>query len=132
MLKQTDGVAFIKSLQVASLDYPVAKLDDVALNRLRNPHQTGLEIDSSAVRHGIATHFALEHLAINTYESIRQSAMRCLEDTCVAFTGPFSNLTHCPICNTDGYDPIKLRASGARMHVARQKFVTIPLGAQLH
>ncbi|KAG2351769.1 hypothetical protein BDR07DRAFT_1317619, partial [Suillus spraguei] len=46
---------------------------------LRNPYQTSLEIDSSAVRHAIATYFALEHSAINAYESIRQSAMRCLE-----------------------------------------------------
>ncbi|KAG1747773.1 uncharacterized protein EDB91DRAFT_1079495 [Suillus paluster] len=147
--KQTDAVAFIKLLRVASLDDPVAKLDDAALNRLRNPYQTGLEIDSSAVRHGIATYFALEHSAINAYESIRQSAARCLEgeatqipsyynverliaeytgvesiehdmcpDTCVAFTGPFADLTHCPICNTDRYDPIKLHMSGGRMHIA--------------
>ncbi|KAG0698535.1 hypothetical protein DFH29DRAFT_778635, partial [Suillus ampliporus] len=52
-------------------------------------------------------------------------------DTCVAFMGPFANLTCCPICNTDHYNPIKLRTSGGRMHVARQKFVTIPLGAEL-
>ncbi|KAG1808040.1 uncharacterized protein BJ212DRAFT_1449163 [Suillus subaureus] len=52
-------------------------------------------------------------------------------DTCVAFTGPFANLTHCPICHTEHYDPIKLCTSGGQMYVARQKFVTIPLGAQL-
>ncbi|KAG0694911.1 hypothetical protein DFH29DRAFT_880367 [Suillus ampliporus] len=36
LLKQTDAVAFIKLLWVASLDDPVAKLDDATLNRLHN------------------------------------------------------------------------------------------------
>jgi hypothetical protein len=162
LTKHTDAIAFVKLLREASLDDPVAKLDDAALTRLRNPYETCLEIDSRAVWHRISMYFALEHSAIDAYESIQRSAMRCLEgkatqipsyynverliaeytgveliehdmcpDTCVAFTGPFTDLEHCPICNAEHYDPIKLRTRGGRMHIARQKFVTIPLGAQL-
>ncbi|KAG1823918.1 uncharacterized protein BJ212DRAFT_1444821 [Suillus subaureus] len=155
LLKQADAIAFIKLLQVVSLDDPVAKLDDAVLSHLRNPYQTGLEINSSAVQHGIATYFTVEHSSVNTYESIQQSAMHCLEGeatqipsyynytgvesiehdmcpgTCVAFMGPFADLTHYPICNTDHYNPIKLHTSGGQMHIAHQKFITIPLSAQL-
>ncbi|KAG1726307.1 hypothetical protein EDB19DRAFT_2028426 [Suillus lakei] len=52
--KHTDAIAFVKLLREASLDDPVAKLDDAALTRLRNPYETRLEIDSRAVRHGIS------------------------------------------------------------------------------
>ncbi|KAG2342178.1 hypothetical protein BDR05DRAFT_976597 [Suillus weaverae] len=127
--KHTDAIAFVKLLQEASLDDPVAKLDDAALTRLCNPYQTCLEIDSRAVQHRIATYFALGHSAIDAYKSIRRSAMHCLEgeatqipNICVVFIGSFANLEHCPICNTEHYDPIKLRMSGGQMHVACQKF----------
>ncbi|KAG1837560.1 hypothetical protein DFJ58DRAFT_734277 [Suillus subalutaceus] len=68
--KQKDAITFIKLLRGASLDDGVAKLDDAALSQLRNPYQTRLEINSSAVRHGITSYFALEHSAINAYETI--------------------------------------------------------------
>ncbi|KIK16602.1 hypothetical protein PISMIDRAFT_15723 [Pisolithus microcarpus 441] len=38
--KQTDALQFIKLLRTASLDDPVAKLDDFALSRLWNPPRT--------------------------------------------------------------------------------------------
>ena len=77
--------------------------------------------------------FALEHLAVNAYESIHHSAGHCFRgsvldmpsyytieklifehtgmdsiehdmcpNTCVAFTGPYSALEHCPICGASG------------------------------
>ncbi|KAG1831174.1 hypothetical protein F4604DRAFT_2023567 [Suillus subluteus] len=152
--KQKDAIAFIRALQHASLDDPCAKLNDAAL------HQP-LKIEDPALRHAITTYFTLEHSANEAYERIRKSAARCFEgaadvpsharierliaeytgvesiehdmcpESCVAFTGPFAELEHCPICGTERYDPIKLRASGGRTYVARQKFITIPLGTQL-
>ncbi|KIO01782.1 hypothetical protein M404DRAFT_149465, partial [Pisolithus tinctorius Marx 270] len=155
-------VAFIKLLRAASLDDPVAKLDDAALHRLRNPPCTQLEIDDDTIHFGLEVYFSLEHSAISAYESIRQSAACCFEgravsipshynikkliaeytgvksikhdmcpDSCVAFTGLYSALDKCPICKEDCYDAIKLRVSAGRCHVARQKFMMIPLGLQL-
>jgi hypothetical protein len=42
------------------------------------------------------------------------------QDTCVGFTGPFSDLERCPICGTERY------RSGTRE--PRRQFITIPLG----
>ncbi|KAI6155007.1 hypothetical protein BKA82DRAFT_3952152, partial [Pisolithus tinctorius] len=155
-------IQFIELLRTASLDDPVAKLDDTALHRLRNLPRYRLTVDDDAIRFGIESYFALEHSAISSYESIRQSAGRCFKgnamgvpsyysvekliveytgvesiehdmcpDTCVAFTGPYAALDACPICGEDRYDAIRLRTSGGRSHIARRKFVTIPLGPQL-
>ncbi|KAF8994152.1 hypothetical protein BDQ17DRAFT_1252062, partial [Cyathus striatus] len=44
-------------------------------------------------------------------------------NTCLAFTGPFSNLEHCPMCNESRYDPHSKKA--------RQHFSTIPIGPQI-
>lgn len=159
--KQKDAITFIRALQNASLDDPCAKLNDMALQRLRVPPQEPLKIDEPAIRHAITSYFALEHSANEAYERIRKSAARCFEgaadvpsharierliaeytgvesiehdmcpETCVAFTGPFADLDHCPICGSERYDPIKLQASGGRTRIARQKFITIPLGTQL-
>lgn len=52
-------------------------------------------------------------------------------NTCIAYTGPFANLDCCPLCNRERYDPVKLHASGGRNKVPCQKFVTMPLAAQL-
>lgn len=150
--KQKDAIMFIRALQRASLDDPCAKLNDAALQRLRHPLQEPLHIEEPAIRHGIISYFALEHSTNKAYERIRNSAARNFEgaaeipsharierliaeytgiesiehdmcpDTCVAFTGPFAELMNCPICGTERYDPIKLRASGGRTCVARQKF----------
>ncbi|KAI6002365.1 hypothetical protein F5J12DRAFT_722964, partial [Pisolithus orientalis] len=132
-------VAFIKLLHAASLDDPVAKLDDAALHRLCNPLCTQLEIDDDVICFGLKVYFSLKHSAILAYESIQQSAACCFEgraisipsyyniekliteytgvesiehdmcpDSCVAFTGPYSALDKCPICEEDHYDAIKL------------------------
>ncbi|ETW76855.1 hypothetical protein HETIRDRAFT_125856 [Heterobasidion irregulare TC 32-1] len=47
-------------------------------------------------------------------------------NTCVAFTGPFRDLTKCPVCYELRYDPLKPGSN-----VPRQEFHTIPLGPQL-
>ena len=52
-------------------------------------------------------------------------------NTCVAFTGPYSGLDKCPICEEDHYDSIRLQTSGGRSRIACHEFVTIPLGPQL-
>ncbi|KAI6025981.1 hypothetical protein F5J12DRAFT_965381, partial [Pisolithus orientalis] len=75
------AIKFIDLLTEASLDDPVAKLDDAALYRLRNPPRARLTIDNDAIRFRIETYFTLEHSAISAYESIRRSAARCFDGT---------------------------------------------------
>ncbi|KIK74883.1 hypothetical protein PAXRUDRAFT_174405, partial [Paxillus rubicundulus Ve08.2h10] len=56
----------------------------------------------------------------------------CLE-SCVSFTGPFTNLNTCPVpsCSASHWDPGRLRASNGRVKVTTKMFTTIPLGPQL-
>lgn len=54
----------------------------------------------------------------------------CLE-SCLAFTGPYAVEDNCPLCGTSRWDQAKMQASGGRLKVAAQKFVTIPIGPQL-
>ncbi|KAF9486092.1 hypothetical protein BDN70DRAFT_846549 [Pholiota conissans] len=52
-------------------------------------------------------------------------------DTCIAYTGPFSELEACPKCHKPRYDPIILASSNGRKKVPQQQFYTMPLGPQL-
>jgi hypothetical protein len=52
-------------------------------------------------------------------------------NSCMAFTGPFTDLDLCPKCGEHRYDQLKLAASGGRIKSPRQEFYTIPLGPQL-
>jgi len=90
----------------------------------------------------------LERLGINTSEnsipslhSVKQSVAEltgihsmmhdmCV-DTCVAFTGPYAGLSHCPECGKFRYNQAKFDASNGRTKVPVRQFHTIPLGPQL-
>lgn len=48
-------------------------------------------------------------------------------NSCIAFTGPFSSLEECPLCNEARYKTI----DGEATHNPRQEFYTIPIGPQL-
>jgi hypothetical protein len=52
-------------------------------------------------------------------------------NSCIAYTGPFSDLDECPHCQEPPYDPIALEASGGITQNPRREFHTIPLGPQL-
>ncbi|KAG2030702.1 hypothetical protein BDR03DRAFT_936586 [Suillus americanus] len=139
--------SFIQALRAASLDDPVAKVTPEALEKL------------PIIHHGIKVYFHLEHAAQAAYKGIADSAARsfpgvedipsycgverlvaelsgidsikhhmCL-NTCIAFTGPFSDLDQCPFCDSHRYDQLKLEATGKQVPV--REFHTIPLGPQL-
>ncbi|KAF9219381.1 hypothetical protein BS17DRAFT_798162 [Gyrodon lividus] len=54
-------------------------------------------------------------------------------ESCVSFTGPFTDLETCPVssCSASCWDPGHLRASNGCVEVAAKNFTTIPLGPQL-
>lgn len=52
-------------------------------------------------------------------------------NTCIAYTGPFSELDTCFHCNEPRYDPKLLLATNGREKKPQRQFHTLPLGPQL-
>ena len=52
-------------------------------------------------------------------------------NTCIAYTGPFSDLETCPKCSQPRYDPASISDTGRHPKIAQRQFYTIPLGPQL-
>jgi hypothetical protein len=70
---------FVLALKNASLDDPLAKLSDDALDRLRNPPQGPIIIDSPGVRQSISMYLALEQGSQEAYNRMRRATMRNFE-----------------------------------------------------
>jgi hypothetical protein len=51
--------------------------------------------------------------------------------TCMAYTGPFSELEACTKCARPRYDPEALAASGGIRKIPQRQFLTLPIGPQL-
>ncbi|KAG1884124.1 hypothetical protein F4604DRAFT_1919966 [Suillus subluteus] len=71
--KMKETMDYILTLNNASLEDPIAKLDDTALERLRNPPQEPVVIDSPSIRHSISSYLALEHASQEAYNRIQRS-----------------------------------------------------------
>ncbi|KIK96937.1 hypothetical protein PAXRUDRAFT_137279, partial [Paxillus rubicundulus Ve08.2h10] len=65
-----DTMDFVLALRDASTLDPVAKLSEDALDRLWNPPNIPLIIDSPGIRHSISTYLALEHSSQDAYERL--------------------------------------------------------------
>jgi hypothetical protein len=52
-------------------------------------------------------------------------------NSCIVYTGPFSELDSCPMCSEARYDQFHLEASSGREKIPRQEFHTVPIGPQL-
>ncbi|KAI0739776.1 hypothetical protein C8Q80DRAFT_1111959, partial [Daedaleopsis nitida] len=146
--------AYIDALQQAEL--AGSGLDDDTLNRLRHPRRTpqpitpgeraGLRVftargDASEEHYADVREAMLEFHpedAVPTYEQCQSlmssttgiTAIRtdmCV-NSCVAFTGPFSDRATCPDCGEARYDPLKSKPGRP---VARRTFSTFPIGPQI-
>ena len=152
---------FIRALSNASTADPAAKLSADAFTRLHHPPALPLEINDPVVRHSISTYLALEHSSQATYNSIARSLKHNFPDianipsfyhverlistytgvepllndmcpnTCLAFTGPFSDLEVCPLCQASWWNQEKLQGTSGCIKVPAQQFTTIPVGPQL-
>jgi hypothetical protein len=71
--KMKEMMEYILALRNASLEDPIAKLDDAALERLRNPPREPVVIDSPSIRHSISSYLALEHASQEAYNRIQRS-----------------------------------------------------------
>ena len=152
---------FISLLRNTSLDDTDMKMAKEDLERLRNPPTHEISIESkpdlwlaldlflanytSSVdvynqnckailrRHPedeIYTYDQAKHL-IRHLRGIAPLAHDMCINTCIAYTGPFSDLEVCPYCNTLRYDPVALEYSGGQIKTAQREFHTILIGLQL-
>jgi len=71
--KIKETMDYILALQNASLEDPIAKLDDTALERLCNPPREPVVIDSLSIQHSISLYLALEHASQEAYNRIQRS-----------------------------------------------------------
>jgi hypothetical protein len=146
---------FVKNLQQATLSDLGLGLSDEALERFRNPPHTPPRdaVDKIALmavelyminpsEDTYETHrtFVLKHFGTDlpSYCKVKQlvSDLTGIEslvrdmcvNSCLAYTGPFSELDTCPICSEPRYDQHRL-SEGKR--IPRKEFHTIPIGPQL-
>ncbi|KAG1765063.1 hypothetical protein EV702DRAFT_1204714 [Suillus placidus] len=150
-----DAMSFITALCKASLDDPHSCLPEEVLARLHNPpHQLPDSTDPDLILL-LKDYFA--NLTVNAYNLVRDATMEhhpeddiyshyCIKhavmelsgvvpivhdmcpNTCLAFTGPYADLDHCPQCGEGRWDPKKTTAT---QKVACQTFDTFPIGLQL-
>ncbi|KJA16114.1 hypothetical protein HYPSUDRAFT_148287, partial [Hypholoma sublateritium FD-334 SS-4] len=122
------AVNFIKALQTASLDDKYNNMDSQALNRLRNPPTEKFDIENRPdLRLGLDTFSVSMKSSVDTYVTMREAILRrhpedqipsydqmkrviteitgvssvvhpMCRNSCLAFTGPFSDLDKCPKC----------------------------------
>ncbi|KAG1905036.1 uncharacterized protein F5891DRAFT_922501, partial [Suillus fuscotomentosus] len=125
--KMKDSMEFVLALKNASLDDPLAKLSDDVLDRLRNPPQGPIIIDSPGVRQSISMYLALEHGSqeaatmrnfegangteeilsfynveklIHQHTGVESIDHDMCPESCLAFTSPFAHLESCPMCSS--------------------------------
>ncbi|KAG6807256.1 hypothetical protein H0H92_008224, partial [Tricholoma furcatifolium] len=142
---------FIDDISNTTLDSQTPLLGQKVVERLRNPPTSPIDL-SPDQRLSLDLFLLTLSASQEIYNSTRKAILRRHPDdpvlsydeakallveitgvvdvkedmcpsSCAAFTGPFHNLTECPICGEDRYDPVTKRP--------RLQFNTIPLGPQL-
>ena len=68
---------------------------------------------------------------IAAYTGIEPVEHNMCTDSCVGFTGPFADLTECPICSKSQWNEARLEASNGWIKLPAKTFTTLPLGPQL-
>jgi hypothetical protein len=155
------SASFIRALQDITLDDPMLSLSDEVLERLRNPlrDNPSLSIDDDTRlairmfmdtpseeayeknRRSILLHPRMADASLPSYyrtkhlvadlTGIESVVHHMCINSCLAYTGPFSELEICPLCSEPRYDQFKLQSSGGSAKIPWQEFHTIPIGPQL-
>ena len=142
----------------ASLDE--SGMDPDSMEHLRNPPHKTLVIKDPNLHLSLDIFLAISHASNETYKLVYDAILQCYPDsgilsldqikchvtnisgvvptihdmcpnTCIAYTGPFSNLSACLECNEPYYDQLKLLHSRGKMKVTHQTFYMLPIGPQL-
>lgn len=146
------SMEYIRALEAASLDDDNNHLDEEAINCLRNPRTSPVEVDDPDFRLGLDLFLASIKTTHENYNLTREAVLRRHPDdsipsfdqmkrrvteitgvvpiihdmcpnTCLAFTGPFKNDDRCSECGEARFDPVTKKG--------RQHFYTIPIGPML-
>ena len=146
---------FVSQLQGATLD--ASGLSPSMLHQLRNCPPRPSSLDPS-IHFSIKLFIATLNSSQQTYEDVRATILeqypednilsyyevkKAIEeltgvtsithdmcsDTCIAFTGPFSILEHCPLCRKPRYK--EQQPSAKNPKIPNRIFHTIPLGPQI-
>jgi hypothetical protein len=150
------SLEFIDALKRASLDD--GNLDEGVVNMLRNPPQEPLDASDPDLRLSLDLFLATMNASEDSYRSAAEGICRRHPDddilsyerirkkvaemsgvhpithhmcinTCIAYTGPYSDLDKCPLCAESRYEK---RCVGRKtVNIARQEFHTIPIGPLL-
>jgi hypothetical protein len=152
------ALEFNTALQDASLDNGDLSRD--ALDRLHNPSTHVFEIDDPNELYSLKMFLATNNTSRQTYVDLRnhhnerypgdpmlsydQIKRKVTEwtsieaivhdmchNSCITYTGPFSDHEQCPHCSEPRYDALRLENSNGKVKVASQQFYTLPLGPQL-
>jgi hypothetical protein len=155
------SASFIRALQDITLNDPMLSLSDKVLECLQNPlcNNSSLSIDDDTrlvIRMFMDTPseeaYEKNHRSILLHPRMADASLpsyyrtkRLVADlmgiesvvhhmcinSCLAYTGPFSELEICPLCSEPRYDQFKLQSSGGSAKIPQQEFHTIPIGPQL-
>ncbi|KIK20255.1 hypothetical protein PISMIDRAFT_106150, partial [Pisolithus microcarpus 441] len=68
---------------------------------------------------------------IASYTGVMSVEHDMCQNTCIAYTGPFSDLEACPMCGMSHWKEERLQGTHGRSKVVAQMFTTIPIGPQL-
>lgn len=132
-------------------------LGEETINQIQNPPTHPLSIDNPTSRLSIDLYLAVGSASQETYEQARLAIQRrfpeedllsffkvkrlvetltgitfILEDmcinSCIAFTGPYTDCAHCPTCGESRYEAT---VPGQTRKIPRKQFHTIPIATQL-
>lgn len=147
------AIEFINALRNATLDGEHSNLSSLSVERIRNPVCEAFDLNEDPdLRLGLDLFMACSNSSNDAYHLTREAIMRrhpediipshdkikrrieeitgvgsishpMCKNSCIAFTGPFSNLDTCPRCGETKICPVTKRA--------HQEFVTIPIAPVL-
>jgi hypothetical protein len=152
------SASFIRALQHITLDDPMLGMSNEVLEHLQNPlcDNPSLSINDDtrlAIRlfmdnpseetyeknhRSILLHGCMADASLPSYyrtkclvadlTGIESVVHHMCINSCLAYTGPFSELETCPLCSEPQYDQFKLQSSGGSAKIPQQEFHTIPIG----
>lgn len=150
------SMQFIRALKRASLDDKMG-LESETIECLQNALQLPIDIIDPDLRLSLDLFLSVSNSSQETYTTARKAILCCHPNdeilsydqvkcriaeptgvvplsfdmcinSCMGYTGPFSNLESCPYCDEPWYNAAK---SGGKKLVPHQVFHTTPIGPQL-
>jgi hypothetical protein len=152
------ALSFITLIRSAMLEN--GSIDPDTIDRLRNPEQGPPDVDDPDLILAIKIYLATTKASDDVYKDVGEAISErfaewdflsmdrlkrkittltgiapvthdmCI-NSCIGYTGPYSDLIHCPACGTLRYDPLQFDASRGVIRIPQQTFCTLPLGPQL-